>query len=261
MKLPSVFGDALNFRRGRGILAIVIGGAVMLKTLRRGAIENPWFFRIIMGIIAIAFIITMGWGFGNLDSRSENVVATVDKAKISLVDYQRAFQALYQNYRDQYKESENIDEKIFKQAAIDQLIDRQVWLKAAKDLNVSVGNQELMESIAKIPVFQKGGQDGKTGVFDLDRYHQTLARAHMSPEGFEQSQREGLLIEKARELIQDSVQLTQKEIDETRKNVSSGQDPDRAVSDALFLKRQKALLAFSTNLKARSKIDIKHELL
>jgi peptidyl-prolyl cis-trans isomerase D len=233
----------------------------MLRALRQGAVENPWFFRIIMGLIGVAFVITMGWGFGNLDSRSENVVATVDKTKISLVEYQRALQAIFQNYRDQVKETEGIDEKIFKQAAIDQLIDRQIWLKAAKELRISVSDRELMESIARVPAFQKGGQDGKPAAFDLELYHQTLSRAHLSPEAFEQGQREGLLIEKAREVIQDSVQLTQKEMEEAKKNTPSGQDPDRAVSDALFLKRQKALLAFSTNMKARSKIDIKQELL
>jgi peptidyl-prolyl cis-trans isomerase D len=233
----------------------------MLKTLRQGAIENPWFYRIIMGVIGIAFIITMGWGFGGFGSRSDNVVAKVDKAEITLVDYNRLYQNLYQNYRDRYPDSEKIDENMFKQAAIDQLVNRQLWLKAARELRISVSNQELTESISNIPVFQKGGSEGKPGTFDVERYRQVLSRAHLNPESFEKSQREDLMIDKVKKLVQDSVQLSQKEIEEARKNAPQNQDPERAVSDALYLKRQKALLAFSTNLKSHSKIEIKQELL
>ena len=230
----------------------------MLKTLRQGAIENPWFYRAIMIVIGIAFIISMGWGFGGFGSRSDNVVAKVDKAEITLVDYSRLYQNLSQNYRERYPDSDKIDENMFKQAAIDQLVNRQLWLKAARELRVLVSDQELTESISNI---QKGGTEGKPGTFDVERYHQVLSRAHLNPESFEKSQREDLLIDKVKKLVQDSVQLSQKEIEEARKNSPQNQDPERAVSDALYLKRQKALLAFSTNLKSHSKIEIKQELL
>jgi peptidyl-prolyl cis-trans isomerase D len=43
--------------------------------LRHGAIENPWVYRIVMLVIAVTFVITMGWwGFSD-DERT--VVARV----------------------------------------------------------------------------------------------------------------------------------------------------------------------------------------
>jgi hypothetical protein len=37
----------------------------MIKLLREAAHDYPWFLKSIMGLLALAFVITMGWwGFG-----------------------------------------------------------------------------------------------------------------------------------------------------------------------------------------------------
>lgn len=233
----------------------------MIKTLRKGAIENPWFFRIIMALIAVAFIITMGWGFGDFGSRSASIVATVDGAEIGLSEYQRVYKNLYDNFRERAPEGQEIDEEMFRQVAIDQLVNRRLWLKAAQQMRLSVSDHELMESISKIPAFHSEPSEGKPGRFDPERYRRVLEFARLSPEVFERSHQEDLLIEKVKGVVRNAVELTPQEIEEARSNSPEGQDPERAVSDALFLKRQKALLAFSTNLKARSHIEINHDLL
>ena len=47
----------------------------MIKVMRDASHNNPWLLKSIMGILAIAFVITMGWwGFGE---QSGNTVATV----------------------------------------------------------------------------------------------------------------------------------------------------------------------------------------
>lgn len=233
----------------------------MLKTIRQSAIENPWFFRILMGIIGVTFVISMGWGFGNSGSGRENVVATVDTETIQLREYKNAYEKLSKTYREFYKDNQEFDDKMVKKAAIDQLVARQIWLKAAKELSISVSDQELMESISNILVFQKPGEEGNPGPFDMERYQQVLADNNLGPEFFEKSHRNDLVIDKVKKVVQDAVQLTQKEIDEAKENLPAGRDPERAVSDALYLKRQKALLAFSTNVKSRSTIEIRQELL
>src|SRR5579863_7180891 len=234
----------------------------MLKALRRGAIDNPWFYRIIMGGIAAAFVVTMGsWGIHDFNSRSERVVATVDLDEISLSDYQAVLRQIHESFRERAPEASQIDDKLFKQAAIDELVNREIWLKGARDLGLTVSNEELMESIAKYPAFQKEGKPDRPGSFDLERYHQVLGQNHLTSEGFEKGQREDLLVDKTKKLLQDSVQLSQNEIEEAKKNTAQGQDPERSVSDALYQKRQKALLAFSNNLKSHSKIVIRQELL
>ncbi|WDT78889.1 MAG: hypothetical protein MPW14_17155 [Candidatus Manganitrophus sp.] len=48
----------------------------MLKVIRKGAIENPWFFRLVMLILAVVFTATMGWwGF---EQTEDKAIAKVD---------------------------------------------------------------------------------------------------------------------------------------------------------------------------------------
>jgi len=57
----------------------------MLKTIREGAIGNPWFFRIIMMAVAAVFAVSMGWwGFGDHEQEG-NMIARVEQAKITRV--------------------------------------------------------------------------------------------------------------------------------------------------------------------------------
>jgi len=53
----------------------------MLKVLRESAIERPWFYRTIMILIALVFVVTMGWwGF---EQNREDVVVSVGDERVS----------------------------------------------------------------------------------------------------------------------------------------------------------------------------------
>lgn len=223
----------------------------MLKVIRKGAIENPWFFRIIMGAIALAFTITMGWwGF---DGSHDNAVAKVDRASISIEEYQRAYQNASNFYRQIFQDK--YDEKELRKRVIDELVDRKLWLQEARQMKLSVSDEELKRSITQLPGFQK---DGK---FDPELYRRILALEHYTPEGFERQHREELLVDKVKALVKESVALTPSEEEEAKKSNPANPDPDRAVSDLLFQKKQRALNAYTLALRQKASVNVKEELL
>ena len=70
----------------------------MIKLLREAAHDYPWFLKSIMGVLALAFVITMGWwGFGQ---ESGNVVAFRGDQAVPLDEFRRAYENTYRFYKD-----------------------------------------------------------------------------------------------------------------------------------------------------------------
>jgi peptidyl-prolyl cis-trans isomerase D len=88
-----------------------------------------------------------------------------------------------------------IEELGLKDKILDGLIDKILILQEAKRLGLSVPDEELRAGIESIPAFQVNGQ------FDRRNYERFLRLNRMTPDEFEQSQRENLLISKAVSLI------------------------------------------------------------
>jgi peptidyl-prolyl cis-trans isomerase D len=227
---------------------------IVLKVIRRGTIENPWFFRIIMGGMAVIFTISMGWwGFKSSSTESENAIAQVDQAHISNEEYQRAYQNASNFYREVFQDK--YDDKELRKRVIEELVERRLWLKEAEKMKLVVSDEELRKSVTSLPGFQKEGK------FDPELYRRILTMERSSPEHFERKHREELLVEKAKLLVKDAVALTPTEMEEARKANPENPDPDRAISDLLFQKKQRALRGYTIGLKQNAAIQIKEELL
>lgn len=223
----------------------------MLKVIRKGTIENPWFFRIIMIGLAVAFTVTMGWwGFGKTEDRA---IAKVDRVSVSVEEYQRAYQNASNFYREIFQDK--YDDKALRKQVIDELVDRKLWLQEARRMKLVVSDEELKRSITELPGFQKEGK------FDPQLYRRILANEHYTPEGFERQHREELMIEKAKALVKESVALTPSEEEEAKKSNPANPDPDRAVSDLLLQKKQRALNAYTLALRQKASINVKEEFL
>jgi peptidyl-prolyl cis-trans isomerase D len=223
----------------------------MIKILRRGAIENPWFYKIIMGGLAVAFMISMGWwGFSN---QGEPPVAQVGEIPIDSVAYRRAYQNTARFYREFLKDK--YDDKLVRKQVIDGLVDRALWLTEANRMGLMISDQTLRDEITKLPGFQN------EGAFDAERYRRILAAERLTLDAFERQQRDEMLIEKAKELVKDAVALTPAEMEQTKTAQPNNPDPDRALSDALFTKKQKVLNAYTLALKTQASVQVKEELL
>ncbi len=232
----------------------------MIKILRSANEKYPWFLALTMGFIAISFIIGMGWwGFGE---HQGTAVASVGDLTISHDEFKRAYENTYRFYKDKVP-GEFKDETI-KQYVVEQLIDNRVWLIAAKNMGLTVTDEDLRDVIMQIPEFQKNG------TFDPELYQRLLAANHLTPAIFEAMEAKELLSNRARMMISDAVTLTPNELAEAQALTlrQTESDPakaaaakDRAIQDVLFQKQQRALMAYTQSLKATVPINIRREML
>lgn len=236
----------------------------MLKVIRKGAIENPWFFRTIMGLIAAAFIISMGWwGFKNQEN-PDVYAAKVDDEIIPIMEYERTYQSTYKAYKEIFKENiKDISEDTIKKLVIDNLIDQRLWLKDAQRMSLTVGREELTDLVTSIPAFQKDRR------FDAESYRRVLAANHLTPETFEKIQIENILIEKAKNIVRESTVLTEADLKDVAAILKDGpmtgtegaQAREERTKEHILQKRMRALMAYTDALRRNARIEIKKETL
>jgi parvulin-like peptidyl-prolyl isomerase len=232
----------------------------VIKILRLANERYPWFLASTIGFIAITFIIGMGWwGFGE---HQGTVVASVGDLSVSQDEFKRAYENTYRFYKDKVP-GEFKDETI-KQYVVEQLVDNQVWQIAAKNLGLTVSEEDLRDAIRQIPEFQKNG------TFDPEQYRRLLAANHLTPPIFEAMEAKELLGNRARMVVSNAVTLTPSELAEAQALTlrQTESDPakaaaakDRAIQDVLLQKQQRALIAYTQALKATIAINIHRELL
>ncbi|MEW6542585.1 MAG: SurA N-terminal domain-containing protein [Nitrospirota bacterium] len=232
----------------------------MIKLMRDSAHKYPWLLKSIMGALAIAFVITMGWwGFGEQES---NAVASVGDLTISRDEFRRSYENTYRFYRDNVKGE--IKEEEMKQFVIESMVENKLWTLAAKELGAAVSPAELRDDILSRQDFQRNGK------FDPELYRRILAANRLTPALFESIYAGELLTAKAKTIVRDSVALTPAEIAEAEAlmarqpatGAAGGQSAkERILQDFLLQKQQRALVAYTQSLKARIPIQIRKELL
>ncbi len=232
----------------------------MIKTMRDAAHNYPWLLKSIMIILAVAFVITMGWWGFSEDAGGP--VAKVGEQTVSLDEFKRT----YENMRRIYKESvtSEFKEEEFKEFVVGQLVESRVWIIAAEEMGVRVSEADLREVIMRIEAFQKNG------AFDPELYKRLLAANHLTPATFEAIQHQEVLANKARMIVRDSVALTPAEIEEGQSLMMRPQDSNpakiveakqRVLDDMLLQKQQRALVSFQQSMKAKLPITIRREML
>jgi peptidyl-prolyl cis-trans isomerase D len=178
----------------------------MLDFMRKHA--GTWMIKALLFAIVVVFIF---WGVGSWTSHREGVVAKVNGEAISLEAYRHSYnqlldqvrQSLGANLSDELLKSLNLQTR-----ALDQLIDRALVKQAAARLKMDVSDEELAQSVRRVPAFQSNG------VFDRRRYQQVLSLNRMTPESFEASQRENLLASKLMKVVTDSAKVSDSEAEE-----------------------------------------------
>jgi peptidyl-prolyl cis-trans isomerase D len=166
----------------------------MLRILREHA--SSWMLKGILVLVAVTFISWGGYSF--FREKKVTYVAKVDDVTVEWREYNEAFQNAVKQYRDALGPSfseKMIQELGLKGKILDGLIDKILILREAKRLGLSIPDEELREAIESIPAFQFSGQ------FDRRNYERFLRINRMTPDEFEQSQRENFLISKAVNLI------------------------------------------------------------
>lgn len=172
----------------------------MLNSIRKKANDSV-FLKIVFGAIVVVFIF---WGVAGMRSDPSQIVAKVNEHVISARQFRQAYDNLVRAYRDVYPNGAPAE--LLRSQALEQLVTGELLDQEAARLGLSVGEQELRESITVIPAFQVDGR------FDKDAYLRTLQANNLKPSDFEESQRQQLLRTKLQELIQVGVHVTDAEL-------------------------------------------------
>jgi len=163
---------------------------------------GTWMIKIILGAIVVVFVF---WGVGSYTSRRSGRVADVNGTIVTLDDYRHTYSNLVEQVRQSFGNNLN-DELIqtlqLRKRALDQLVDRVLMLQAAEKLKIQVSDEELTQTIRNFSAFQTAG------VFDNQRYLNTLSRTKLSPETFEEQQRELLIIDKLQTFITGNIKVS-----------------------------------------------------
>ena len=183
----------------------------MLNVIREHA--DSWLIKTIIWSIAFAFVGTIfySWGMGGSSGSSGGVVATVDGSKISQAEYERTFNNLINFYREQFQGqfSEELIQKLnLKTQALDTLIQKEILLIKANELDIQVSDEEVINQIKALAAFQRNK------VFHNETYQNFLKFKRLTPLEFEDGQREVLLLEKIRNLIKSNVKVSPNELNE-----------------------------------------------
>ena len=178
----------------------------MIQELRE--YSNSIFFKILLGVIAITFVLSFGVG-GFFGDRKE-VIATVNDNEILLREYREAYQNRIQALRQQFGEStDQIAEQInLRQQVFDQLIDRYLLLSEAADMNLMTTDLELQDYIRNQPFFQKNGQ------FDYATYETVLSQNRLVRHEYENSLRADILLAKKQQLLGAGLVINDREVEQ-----------------------------------------------
>ena len=167
----------------------------MLRILREHA--SSWMLKAILILVALSFVLFFG-GYAYFKDKKVTYAAKVNEVTIEWREYNDAFQNAIKQYREALGPSYSekmIEELGLKDKILDNLIAKVLILQEAKRLGLSIPDGELRGAIESVPAFQVNGQ------FDKRSYERFLRLSRLTPEEFEQSQRESLLLSKAVSLI------------------------------------------------------------
>ena len=176
----------------------------MLDFMRRHA--QSWMIKAALGAVVIVFVF---WGIWAPRGSKERDLAKIGKYTITVAEARRYYQNLRERYQSLFGkgfDDEMVKKLRLKEQALKDLVNKVLLLQEAHRLGFEVTEQELQNSIHNIPAFQKDGR------FDRITYLRMLQRARMSPEEFETSQRQVLLIAKVQNFILASVKVSDREV-------------------------------------------------
>ncbi len=166
--------------------------------------------KVVFVIIVASFIGTMFlvWGQGGKADGPSGYAAKVNKGKISLEQFQRSYYRMRGIYEQLYGQSltPELEKQMgIKKIALDNLVESLLVKQEADRMGIKVSKDEIAAAIAAVPTFQKDGG------FDFNLYQQTLKASRLTPQDFEDGQKEELMIKKARQKITDKAQVSDDE--------------------------------------------------
>ena len=182
----------------------------MLKVFRDNLKSLAWILWVIIAIFVLGLALEFG---GNLRSAQPggNVAATVGSEKVTMAEFQRAYQNLDGIYRQIY--GDQLTPEMAKQMklplrALDQAINQKILLAEARRLGLSISDVELRDRILEIP----GLKDEQGNFIGREEYVQRLQANRISVDDFENELRNELLLDKLNNALAANLYVGEDEI-------------------------------------------------
>ena len=175
----------------------------MLKIMQGNKFFTVFLLSAITIMISVAFIF---WGIGPADNPAVSYVALIEDERITLDQYWRAYDNEYKRLRNQDTSPEDIEKLNLEDRVLATLVNRQVLLIAARKVGITTTKNDLQEAIINAPYFQKDG------VFDRNVYERALKLNRTTPQAFENSVRNDIIVSKMTNLIGETAELTSDEV-------------------------------------------------
>lgn len=217
--------------------------------------KHARYFYFLFFIVIITFIF---WGVGTVDkTNSIEIIAEIGNYKITTEDYWRTYDNVYRFYKEIYKDKldEEMEKKLnLRDKVLDSMINERILLLVSKEVGITVSDQELREAIESEPAFLKNG------VFDKDIYANRLRLNRITPEIFEASKRQELVLTKMKRFIELSVEMPNLDIDIPQAS-ENAQLSMMLRQTAFNEEKDKVIESYIAGLKRQMKIKINKDLI
>jgi peptidyl-prolyl cis-trans isomerase D len=178
----------------------------IMRKYKQSAIIKVVFVVIVASFIGTIFLV---WGRGGEKGGGDSGYAVkVDGKKISYEEFQKSYNRLKGMFEQMNGKTLTPEmEKMLnlKKLAVDNLVDSALASSEAGRMGIKVSKDEIRNAIEAVPAFQKNG------VFDFQQYQDLLKMNRMTPAKFEEAEEHDLLIQKARQQIQDKAVVSDDE--------------------------------------------------
>ena len=164
---------------------------------------------------------------------------------------------MYRFYRDVYKDSfdEEMEKQLnLKESVLNSMINERIMFLLAKDLGITVRDDELQDAIIRDQTFMKNG------VFNKDIYLNRLRLMRTTPEAFEESKRQELLITKVRNMIELSVDTSDIGLS-LPQDIKNGELATMLSRNMLNERKEKTLGSYLEGMKKDFKITINQDVI
>jgi peptidyl-prolyl cis-trans isomerase D len=196
----------------------------MLKVMRDQFKNLKWILWFVVFIFVMLIFVDWGMGRGKRRGNMEGIAAKVGGITISETQFIKEMRNTEQRYRSMYgKQFDQIRNQLdLPMITLQNLVDRQLLLREADKLGLTVTDDELLDKIKSFPAFQ--GQDGTFVGADL--YARVLRANQMVPEEFEASLRHDMLVTKLQEAMANGIVVSNAEVESEyrRRNESVSAD-------------------------------------
>jgi len=174
---------------------------MILRTLRKSVKPFIW-------ILIVALVISIGftYGYGRLSQKKIEPIAKVNEVPISYTEFAQAYTNVQKNYEQNgQKISPQMDEYL-KKMVLNQLIINELLWQETKRAKIKVNEKEVKEMIKNIML--------NLGLPSREAFLRFLSYQHISYPQLEEEIKKEIAINKLKEGVQNSIEITDKEIED-----------------------------------------------